>query len=35
MICLGIVFFMFLDFAVELRGKGSMSSKKKGNFKKF
>lgn len=33
--CLGIVFFMFLDFAVELHRKGSMSPKKKGNLKKF
>lgn len=35
MMCLGIVFFMFLDFAVELHRKGSMSPKKKGNLKKF
>ena len=35
MMCLGIVFVMFLDFAVELRGKGSMSPKKKGYLKNF
>ena len=35
MICLGVVFFMFLDFTVELCGKGSMSPKKKGNLKIF